>query len=388
MKINKPDSLHQSCSRCVMDTSDPQIFFDERGFCNHCVSVEKEILNKRWVPEGRPLALNKTLDKIREDGKGKPYDCIIGLSGGVDSSYLAYLVVKEFGLRPLAVHVDAGWNSEIAVFNIENIVRKLNIDLYTEVIDWEEIQDLQRAYIRAGVANQDVPQDHAFSTILYRITKEKNIKYFLSGVNYSTESILPRSWGHDAMDAINLRSIHRAFGERPLKKYPFLGFYENYIYYNCIFKLTKTRLLNYINYNREYAMSVLIKELGWKNYGDKHHESRWTKWFQSYYLPQRFGYDKRKAHLSSMIMSGEITREQALEHLKTPPYDKNERRIDEEFIIKKLKMTKEEFKECFERNPRKYSDFASNKIIIEIGYKIKKYICFYAILRYFKIINR
>lgn len=369
--MNHPNVYYQACSRCVMDTSDPQIFFDERGYCNHCVCVEKEILNKKWSLKPRPTELNKILDEIRTAGEGKQYDCIIGLSGGVDSSYLAYLVVKEFGLRPLAVHVDAGWNSETAVSNIENIVRKLNIDLYTEVIDWEEVQDLQRAYIRSGVANQDVPQDHVFFTVLYRVTKEKNIKYFLSGGNFSTESILPSSWGYNASDSLNLRAIHRKFGEKPLKKYPTLGFFKNYIYYPYIFKLKKIRPLDYINYKREEAIVLLANELGWKNYGDKHHESRWTKWFQSYYLPKRFGYDKRKAHLSSMIMSGEITREEALAKLISLPYEENERRIDEEFIIKKLKMTSEEFKKCFEGALRCYSDFSNNEKIFFIAKKIK-----------------
>lgn len=376
VKLPETQRPYQICSRCIMDTSDPLISFDNKGYCNHCVVVEEVYLNKTWFPlDGQPR-LTSILEQIRKDGRKNTYDCVIGLSGGVDSSYLAYLVVKEFGLRPLAIHVDAGWNSEIAVHNIEKIVRNLDIDLYTEVIDWEEVQDLQRAYIRAGVANQDVPQDHAFFTVLYKKTKNDNINYFLSGGNFATESILPRSWGHSAMDSRNLKAIHKAFGERPLKNYPVLGLYENYLYYPYIYKLKNIRPLNYISYNREEAILVLQRELGWCNYGDKHHESRWTKWFQSYYLPNRFGYDKRRAHFSSMIMSNQITREDALAHLVTPSYNENERRIDEEFIIKKLDIDSQEFAECFNRKPRHYSQFANQDVFYTIKDKVKRHIPF------------
>lgn len=372
-KINASQRPYQICARCVMDTTDIDIIFDERGYCNHCTFVEKEIIPRRWFPKNGLPHLNKILDTIRKDGEKNTYDCVIGLSGGVDSSYLACLTVKEFGLRPLAIHVDAGWNSEIAVHNIEMLVRKLNLDLYTEVIDWEEVQDLQRAYIRAGVANQDVPQDHAFFTVLYKMTRQNNIGYFLSGSNYATESIIPKSWGHNALDARNLRAIHASFGERPLKKYPLLSIYENYIYYPYISKLKNIRPLNYIPYNREEAIVYLKREVGWKNYGDKHHESRWTKWFQSYYLPTRFGYDKRRAHLSSMVMSKEVTREEALSNLNAPSYNENERRIDEEFIIKKLSMDSDEFANCFKRKPRLYSEFSNQDFFYKCKDIVKKY---------------
>ena len=363
---------YKVCKRCVMDTSDPQITFDERGYCNHCTNVDNIIIPQRWFFRNELQQLNTILDKIREAGKGKPYDCVIGLSGGVDSSYLAYLVVRQFGLRPLAVHVDAGWNSETAVHNIEMLVRKLNLDLYTEVIDWEEVQDLQRAYIKAGVANQDVPQDHVFFTVLYKKTQEHGIKYFLSGGNYATESILPSSWGYNAMDSTNLKAIHAQFGQRPLKKYPLLSFFKQYIYYRFIYKVNIIRPLDYLPYKREEAIELLEKELSWKNYGDKHHESRWTRWFQSHSLPTRFGFDKRKAHLSSMIMSGEITRETVLEKLKSPLYDENALRIDEEFIIKKLNMERSEFYRCFRQELKSYADFSNQEKFFKLKNKIKK----------------
>lgn len=369
-----PQREYQICNRCVMDTTDSQITFDERGYCSQCTNVEKNIISKLWFPDTGSEKLNNILDQIRRDGIDKPYDCIIGLSGGVDSSYLAYLVVKQFGLRPLAVHVDAGWNSETAVHNIEMLVRKLNLDLYTEVIDWEEVQDLQRAYIRAGVANQDVPQDHAFFTILYKKTHEHGIKYFLSGGNYATESILPTSWGYNAMDATNIKAIHAKFGQKPLKKYPLLSFFKYYIYYPFFSNVKIIRPLNYLSYKREEAIELLEKELGWKNYGDKHHESRWTRWFQSHYLPSRFGFDKRKAHLSSMIMSDEITREVAIERLKAPLYDENTLRIDEDFIIKKLNMEKSEFYECFHQKHKSYADFSNQDTLYKLKNKIKKII--------------
>lgn len=374
--FNLGSRSYQICLRCIMDTSDPEIFFDERGYCNHCNYVEREVILKYWFPENGRLHLNNILNKIRKDGEKKSYDCIIGLSGGVDSSYLALLTVKEFGLRPLAVHVDAGWNSEAAVYNIEMLVKKLNIDLYTEVIDWEEIQDLQRSYIRAGVANQDVPQDHCFSAVLYKMGQVYNVGYFLSGGNYATESILPKSWGYNAMDARNLKAIHSLFGERPLKNYPTLNLYKSYIYYPYILKLKAFRPLNYLPYKRDEAIATLQQEIRWKNYGDKHHESRWTKWFQSYYLPTRFGYDKRRAHLSSMIMSKEITRDEALEKLSLPLYDKNALRIDEEFIIKKLNMEKTEFERCFNAKPRHYSEFSNQEAFVKLKNRLQAFIPF------------
>lgn len=370
--MNVADRPVQTCIRCIMDTSDPEISFDEEGVCNHCRRVQQQFVGKRWFPhDGRPK-LDAIVTKIKEDGRGKDYDCVIGLSGGVDSSYLAWVVVKDLGLRPLAIHVDAGWNSEIAVHNIEQIVRKLDIDLYTEVVDWEEVQDLQRAYFRAGVANQDVPQDHVFFTVLYELTVSKKIGYFLTGGNFATESILPTAWGYNAMDATNLNAIHKAFGERPLKNYKRMSFFQNYVLYPYVHKLQRIRPLDYLPYQRDAAIAFIEREIGWKNYGDKHHESRWTRWFQAHYLPTKFGFDKRRAHLSSMVVAGEITREEALKRMEAPLYDPAQLKIDEDFVIKKLGISENEFRSIMAAPPRSYSDFANEEWVYKLKHRVAR----------------
>lgn len=368
------DEIVRTCTRCIMDTSDPEISFDANGVCNHCRRVEETLVGKTWFPhEGRPK-LDTIVAKIKEEGRGSDYDCVIGLSGGVDSSYLAWVVVRELGLRPLAVHVDAGWNSEIAVHNIEQIVRKLDIDLHTEVVDWEEVQDLQRAYFRAGVANQDVPQDHVFFSTLYEVTIRNKINYFLSGGNLATESILPSAWGYNAMDSTNLDAIHKKFGERPLKTYKRLSFVQNYILLPYVHRLQRLRPLDYLPYERDAAIAFIERELDWRNYGDKHHESRWTRWFQAHYLPTKFGFDKRRAHLSSMIVAGEISRDEALRRMAVPLYDPEKLKVDEDFVIKKLGISENEFRSIMAAPPRHYSDFANDQWVQNLKNLVKRMI--------------
>ena len=365
---------YQICTRCIMDTSDPEITFDEKGECNHCRRVTEQIVGKRWFPHDGRAKLDAIVAQIKRDGAQKDYDCLIGLSGGVDSSYLAYVVVRELGLRPLAVHVDAGWNSEIAVHNIEQIVRKLDIDLYTEVVDWEEVQDLQRAYFRAGVANQDVPQDHVFFAVLYELTIRKDIGYFLTGGNFATESILPSAWGYNASDATNLDAIHRAFGERPLATYKRMSFFKNYVLNTYVHKLQRIRPLDYLPYERDTAIAFIERELGWKNYGDKHHESRWTRWFQAHYLPTKFGFDKRRTHLASMVVAGELTREEALKRMTEPLYDPQQLKVDEDFVIKKLGISENEFRSIMAAPPRHYSEFANDEWIFNVTRKVRNFL--------------
>ena len=265
-----------------MDTTDPEINFDKKGECNHCKEFD-EVTNKRWYPnEDGTRRLKQMIDKIKQEGKGKEYDCIIGLSGGVDSSYLA-LIMKDYDLRPLVVHVDAGWNSELAVHNIEQIVKYCDYDLHTHVMDWEEIRDLQVAYLKAGVANQDVIQDHAFFASLYHFAVENNIKTVISGGNIATESVFPKSWHHTAMDAINLKAIHKKFGSRKLKHYKTISFLDYYFYYPFIKGMTVINPLNFMPYHKEKALEVLKETIGYKEYGRKHGESRFTKFFQNYY---------------------------------------------------------------------------------------------------------
>ncbi len=266
------------------------------GVCNHCHTFDA-VQSKQWFPgpEGESR-LAEIVDRIKKDGEGKEYDCIIGLSGGVDSSYLA-LKLRTFGLRPLVVHVDAGWNTELAVRNIENIVKYCNYDLHTHVMDWEEMRDLQLAYLRAGVANQDVPQDHAFFASMYHFSVKNKIKYIISGGNISTEAVFPRAWHHSAMDAINLHDIHRRFGERKLEHYRTISFFQYYFGYPFIYGMKTILPLNYMPYTKSEALRELVEKVGYKPYQRKHGESVFTRFFQNHYLPVRFGYDKRKPHL-------------------------------------------------------------------------------------------
>lgn len=363
---------YQICTKCVMDTSDPNITFDELGVCNHCRNFENHI-RPIWFPDerGEPI-LAKMIQEMKSYGQDKEYDCILGLSGGVDSSYLAYAAVKKFGLRPLVVHVDAGWNSEIAVKNIENIVKKLGLDLYTFVVDWNEMQDLQLAFFKAGVHNQDIPQDHAFAAVLYNWAAKNNIKYVLNGSNMATESILPSAWVYNNMDLKHIKAIHKQFGQRKLKKFPMLSFFKYYIYYPYLKGVKVLKPLNYMHYNKSEAMGILHNELDWKYYGGKHYESRFTKYFQAHYLPEKYGFDKRRAHLSSLIVSGQYTREQSLEDLKNPLYDAVELREDEAYMAKKMGVSLNEFKEIFNAKPHLHEEYPNSDNKIKLMYKIAK----------------
>lgn len=359
------------CTNCVMDTTDPDITFDENGLCSHCRKFHN-IIKPSWDSCGK-IDLDEIINNIIIKKNDVKYDCIIGLSGGVDSSYLAYFLRTEYPkLKILAVHIDAGWNSELAVHNIENIVKKLNIDLYTKVIDWEEMKDLQLSYFKSQLANQDVPQDHVFFSELYEIAVKNNIHYFLNGGNYATESILPSSWGYDAKDGKQLKAIHKIFGKRKLKTYRVLTFFKRYFYYPYIKKLNIIRPLNYIYYNKEEAKKIIIEELDWKDYGGKHHESGFTKFFQAYWLPTKFGYDKRKAHLSSLILAGQLHRDEALEELKKPSYILEELSEDMEYIAKKLDIIVEEFHRIMKQPNKTYLDYPSEVNLLKFFRWLKK----------------
>lgn len=350
---------YKQCTRCVMDTTDPEITFDENGVCNHCANFEK-IIKPNWHQDViGEQKLSEILQKIKVDCKNDEYDCVIGLSGGIDSSFLIYKA-KEWGLRVLAVHVDAGWNSELAVKNIENVCKYAGYDLHTVVINWDEMRELQIAFLKSGTANQDIPQDHAFFAGLYNYANKFNIKYVLTGSNYATESILPEAWGYDAMDSKFLLDINDKYGKIKLKKFPIVGFWKLHIYYPYIKHMKVIRPLNYIYYNKDEAIKILKEKCGWRYYGGKHHESRFTKFFQAYYLPWKFGYDKRKAHLSSLIVSGFMTREEAVEELKKPLYDPQELLEDKMFIAKKLRVSDEEFEKILNMPKHDFSEFNSN----------------------------
>lgn len=347
---------YQCCSRCVMDTTDPKITFDAEGVCNHCHQFD-ERARREWFPNdegGRRW--NTLVAQMKANGQGKEYDCILGLSGGVDSSYLA-LKVHESGLRPLVMHVDAGWNTELAVANIEAVVKHCGFDLHTHVVDWEDMRDLHLAFLRAAVANQDVPQDHIFFASLYHFATSNGIRHILSGGNLATEGIFPSSWHGSAMDAINLKAIHKQYGERKLAHYKTISFFDCYIWYPFIKKMRTLRPLNYMPYDKAEALKELQEKVGYKPYPRKHGESLFTKVFQNHYLPQKFGMDKRRPHLASLIASGQMTRDEALSKLDEALYDPAELEIDITYFCKKLRISRQQFDELMKAPTHHYSDF-------------------------------
>lgn len=346
----------QICTNCVMDSHDDKLItFDSKGVCCHCQKYYKE--EPLFVFKGKEgeLKLAETIEKIKEDGKGKQYDVIMGLSGGVDSTYLA-LKCKEWGIRPLAVHFDNGWNSELAVKNIENIVRKLSLDLYTYVINWEEFRDLQIAYFKASVIDIEVPTDHAIFAAMYKLAGQNNIKYVMSGNNFVTESFLPESWIHNKFDEVNIKNIHKKYGTIPLTTFPFMDSKVRR-YYIDIKGIKRVTPLNYLPYDKAKVKKEIQEKLDWKDYGGKHYESIFTRFYQGYILPTKFGVDKRKAHLSNLICSKQITKTEALEEIKKPCYDNDQMLEDKEFVLKKLGFTEEYFDELMKMPPQDWKIF-------------------------------
>lgn len=347
---------YQRCTRCVMDTTDPEIRFDAEGVCNHCRNFEK-MPGTQWFPnEEGARRLHAMIERVKAEGRGKEYDSILGLSGGADSTYLA-LKMKDWGLRPLVVHVDAGWNSELAVANIERIVKHCNYDLHTHVVDWEEMRDLHLAFLRAGIPNQDVPQDHVFFASLYNFATKNGIRTIFSGGNLATEGIFPSAWHGTAMDLVNLKAIHRQFGSRPLKTYSTIGFFNYYFWYPFVKKMRTVRPLNFMPYVKAEAIAEMARTFGYKPYDRKHGESLFTKLFQNYYLPTKFGYDKRLPHFSSMIVSGQMTRDEALAKLEEALYDPRELETDIAYFCKKLRISRQEFDALVAAPNRQHTDF-------------------------------
>jgi N-acetyl sugar amidotransferase len=356
--------VYQICKKSLMDTSDPNITFNKDGVCNHVLDYIDYVNNIKPKKAESEIILERMVSKLKYEGKNKDYDCLIGLSGGVDSSYVCWYVTKVLGLRPLVVHVDAGWNNEVAVRNIKNIIEKLNIDLYTIVIDWEVIQDLQLAYFKSSIANIDVPQDHVFISSIYDIARKFNIKNIINGNNMSTESILQSAWGYDASDSIQIRHIHKLFGKNTLKGYPLMSLFNKFIYYPRILKIKTYSPLDLIDFKKEEAKKILIDELDWEDYGGKHYESKFTRFFQAHYLPEKFGYDKRRAHLSSLIVSGQISREEALLELNKPLYDPIELQNDIDFFIKKLNISLDEYHKIMKSPKKYYTDYRNTEKLI------------------------
>jgi N-acetyl sugar amidotransferase len=350
--------LYQRCTRTIMDTTDPDIWFDDYGLSSHALRFDAELAPQvRRAQVGDRLGeLEQLVTDIKKSGEGKPYDCVVGISGGVDSSYLALQAVK-LGLRPLAVHFDSGWNSELAVDNIHNLVTRLGLDLYTHVVDWREMKDLQLSFFKASVANADTPTDHAFSWVAYTQAEKYGIKYILSGANFASESILPAAWGYDAGDARQVKAIQKRFGSVKLKTYPLMGLVRRNLWYPDVRRIRTAALLNYLPYVYTDAKRAIADELGWRDYGGKHYESVFTRYFQGYYLPHKFGFDKRLAHYSSLILSGQMSRDEALALMETANYPEELRKQDHEFIAKKLGVSVEELEAIYARPPVDYSAY-------------------------------
>lgn len=345
------------CTRTVMDNSDPDIRFDADGVSNWWHDFHAA---RATQPNGeeRVALLQQTLEEIKAAGRGKAYDCILGLSGGVDSSYLAWKA-KEWGLRPLVVHFDNGWNDELAVANIEAIVRKLDYRLQTFVMHWPEFRDLQKAYFKASVLDLDVPTDHMIFGALYRIAREHDVKCILSGNNFATEWLLPRAWHFMKGDDVNLRAIHDRFAEMPMKQLPLLTGWRR-LYYDKVRQIGMVQGLELIDYRKTDAKAFLMKEFGWQDYGGKHYESVFTRFYQGYFLPTKYGVDKRKAHLSNLILNGEITREQAIAELNAPTYEPERQAADKRYVAKKLGWSDAEFEAILALPPVPHEHYGTN----------------------------
>lgn len=356
---------YRMCTRCVMDNKvDETIVFNEIGICNHCIRYD-ELLNTRVFrgAEGEK-ALSELVSSIKEQGSKNKYDCLIGVSGGVDSTYVAYLV-KKLGLRPLAVHVDNGWNSSLAVQNIENLLEKLDIDLINYVVGTDEFKDLQLSFLKASVSDGEIPTDHAVSALLWQTANKYKIKYIISGMNFTTESISVPNWSYGHSDWRYIKDIASKHGSKKLKSYPHFGF--SYLFYiTFIKKIKSVSILNYIDYNKEEVMSFLEKELDWVYYGGKHYESNYTKFYQGYILPKKFGIDKRYGHLSDLINAGQLTREEALAELKSLPYDSNAIDKDKENVLKELNLSVSDFDRMMNEPLRSFKDYKNSYVFVSL----------------------
>lgn len=349
-----------------MDTTDPIITFNEKGECNHCTEFIEKRGKHNYQGKVSDDALHDLIQEMKAAGEGKEYDCVVGLSGGVDSCYAAY-IAKKRGLRVLAVHMDNGWNSEEAVLNIKNIARKLSIDYESYVLDWEEFKDLQLAFLKASVPEADTPTDIAILSSLHKVAAKYGCKYIISGGNFATEGILPKHWHYNAKDLRYFSHIYRKFGKGRLRKFPTFG-YKTEMYYKLFKKIKMVYMLNFVPFVKNETMEFLKKELDWKYYGGKHYESKYTGFIQSYYLYTKFGIDYRRATYSSQICAGEVTREEALEGLKTKPFDPVKVEEEKKYIAKKLGVSIEEFEKILARPPHWYSDYPNEEKFLSFIY--------------------
>ena len=352
--------MAQTCKRCVMDTTDSDILFDANGICNHCLEFDRRVSLYRLSEPDVSRRLDFLQETIKSAGSARQYDCIIGLSGGVDSSYTAYLA-HELGLKTLAVHFDNGWNSEIAVANIKKIVEKCRFDLQTYVINWPEFRDLQRSFLKASVVDIEMITDHAIAAAMFNFASKYKVRYVLSGNNFATEYGMPKKWLWRKQDAVNILSIHRKFGKVKLKTFPFMGSLTFAIIQKLGLGFKYVEPLNIVNYSKTMAMKTLKEEFHWQYYGGKHYESIFTKFYQGYILPEKFYIDKRIVHWSALIRNGEITREAVITELRKPIYPPDELRKDREYVLKKLGFSEEEFSRIMEEAPKSHLYYGSDE---------------------------
>jgi len=347
------------CSRCVMDTSDPDIQFFPDGRCTCCRHYDEVSTKDLHSDEEGQASLLKLIEEIKRRGIDNDYDCLIGMSGGVDSSYVAYLVAKKYGLRALAVHLDNGWNTELAVANVERLVKTLGIDLVTHVLDWNEFKDIQVSFIKSGISNIEIPTDHAIWAVLLKTAAKMKIPFVIAGNNVVTESVMPQSWLYGSKDSKLIKGIHKRFGKLVMRSYPSLSTFD-YVNYLIVRGIRWVPILNYIDFNKDEAKHFLMSELGWRDYGGKHYESVFTRFFHANYLPERFGFDLRKAYLSALVCSGQISRSDALDELKSPPASDEVLRRDREYVFKKLGLAENEYRAIMAEQTKTYRDYPNN----------------------------
>lgn len=356
---------YQQCARCVMDTTDPDIVFDGRGYCNHCEALLPRP-GARPAPRSRRAKLTSVVARMRRAGRGRAYDCILGVSGGIDSCYAAILL-KRLGLRTLLVHVDNGWDGTAAVLNIRNTIDRLGFDYESVVLDWEVFRDLQLSFLRASVVEAETPTDIAIAGALHRVAARHRVRYIVSAGNRTTEGILPRSWHYDAKDTTYFRAVHRRFGTGSVRHFPLLGFARE-AYYKVVKGINMVYILDHCPYSEDTVRALLRDELGWTPYGGKHHESRYTAFVQSYLLPLKFNIDYRKATLSSLICAGQVGRDEAVRILKSPPYDATGIDRDLSYVAKKLGITCADLTAIVESPARSYRDYPNSERLLTVLY--------------------
>lgn len=365
---------YQVCTNCVMDTTDSKIVFDEKGQCDHCHNFYENLKPNWHTDERGAQRLKDMVARIKKDGKNHEYDCIIGISGGVDSSYLLYYAKEVLGLRPLAFSVDTGWNLNVAIENIEKIVKGLDLELSTEIVNWQEMRDLQLAYFKSQVPYQDIVQDHVIFAALYNFAVKNKIKHVLTGGNFSTECVRePNEWVYQN-DVKQIKDIHKRFGTKPLKDLPMCGMFKYRLYYRFFKGMKVWRPLDMIPYTKKEAIQTLKDRFGWEPYANKHFESVFTRFYEGYWLVKKFGYDKRKAHFSSLILTGQLKRDEALSILSQPPYSEAQAMKDMEYVAKKLGITKEAFVELMNQPNKTYKDYKSSSSLIAFAVKVARFL--------------